>query len=68
MSKLWLVALNEFKRNVFKKSFILALLSVPLMIGFTVGLGLIMISLEENDAPVGYVDHAGLFMNPCWCH
>ncbi len=64
MSKLWLVALNEYKRNVFKKSFILALLSVPLMVGFTVGLGLIMTSLEENDAPVGYVDHAGFLENP----
>jgi ABC-2 type transport system permease protein len=64
MSKLWLVALNEFKQNVFKKSFIFALLSVPLMVGFTVGLGLIMSSLEKNDAPVGYVDHAGLLDNP----
>jgi ABC-2 type transport system permease protein len=64
MSKLWLVALNEYKRNVFKKSFILALLSVPLMVGFTVGLGLIMTSLEDNDAPVGYVDHAGFLRNP----
>ncbi len=64
MSKLWLVALNEFKRNVFKKSFILALLSVPLLIGFNVGLVLIMTSLEKNDAPVGYVDHAGLLVNP----
>jgi len=64
MSKLWLVALNEYKRNVFKKSFILALLSVPLMVGFTVGLGLIMTSLEENDAPVGYVDYAGFLENP----
>ena len=64
MSKLWLIALNEFKQNVFKKSFIFALLSVPLMIGFTVGLGLIMTSLEKNDAPVGYVDHAGLLDHP----
>lgn len=64
MTKLWLVALNEFKRNVFKKSFILALLSVPLMIGFNVGLGAIMISLEKNNAPVGYIDQAGLLVDP----
>lgn len=64
MSKLWLIALNEFKRNVFKKSFIFALLSVPLVIGFFVGLGLIMTSLEKNNAPVGYVDHAGILVNP----
>jgi ABC-2 type transport system permease protein len=64
MSKLWLVALNEFKRNVFKKSFILALLSVPLLVGFNVGLGAIMISLEKNNAPVGYVDQSGLLVDP----
>jgi ABC-2 type transport system permease protein len=63
MSKLWLVALNEFKHNVFKKSFIFALLSVPLIISLNVGLGIIMESLNKNDAPVGYVDYAGLLSN-----
>ena len=62
MSKLWLVAVNEFKRNVFKKSFILALLSVPLIIGLNVGLGVILESRNQNDAPVGYVDHAGVLI------
>lgn len=63
MSKLWLVALNEFKRNAFKKSFIFALLSVPLIISLNVGLGIIMESLNKNDAPVGCVDYAGLLSN-----
>jgi ABC-2 type transport system permease protein len=63
MSKLWLVALNEFKRNVFKKSFIFALLSVPLIISLGVGLGIIMESLNKNNAPVGYVDYPGLLSN-----
>jgi ABC-2 type transport system permease protein len=64
MSKIWLVAINEFKTNVFKKSFIVILLSVPLFIGFTVGFGAIMASREEDDRPIGYVDHAGIFSNP----
>jgi ABC-2 type transport system permease protein len=68
MSKLWLVALEDFQRNVFKKSFILALLSVPLFIGFTVGLGAIMSSLNKNYAPVGYIDHAGLLADPLPAH
>jgi len=63
MSKLWLVAKYEYVRNVFKKSFILALLSVPLMIGLNVGLGFFMESQEVNDLPVGYVDRAGLLAN-----
>lgn len=60
MTKLWLVAWYEYKRNVFKKSFIMALLSVPLMIALNVGVGFVMESLENDGAPVGYVDHAGL--------
>lgn len=64
MDKLWLVAKNEFQRNVFKKSFILALLSVPLILGFMIGLGLLISSLENNYAPVGYIDHAGVLDDP----
>ena len=64
MIKLWLVAVYEYRRNVFKRSFILALLSVPLMIALNVGVGLYMESRGNDDAPVGYVDHAGLFADP----
>jgi ABC-2 type transport system permease protein len=64
MSKLWLVALYEYRRTVFKKSFILALLSVPLMISLNIGVGLLMESLENDNAPVGYIDHAGLLADP----
>lgn len=60
MWKLWYVARHEYARNVFKKSFILALLSVPLLIGVNIGLIAFMVSLDNNNAPVGYVDHAGL--------
>jgi ABC-2 type transport system permease protein len=64
MSKIWLVAINEFRTNVFKKSFIFVLLSVPLFIGFTVGFGAFMSSREEDDRPIGYVDHVGVFTSP----
>ena len=64
MSKLWLVALYEYKRIVFKKSFILALLSVPLMISLNIGVGLLMESLQNDNSPVGYIDHAGLLADP----
>jgi ABC-2 type transport system permease protein len=64
MLKLWRVAVYEYRRNVFKRSFILALLSVPLMIGLNVGIGLFMESSENDGSPVGYVDHAGLLTNP----
>jgi ABC-2 type transport system permease protein len=59
MVKFFAVAWHEFRRHVFKRSFILVLLSLPLMISLMVGLVLIMTSLENNDAPVGFVDPAG---------
>lgn len=64
MSKLWYVARHEYARNVFKKSFILALLSVPLLIAVNIGLIAFMVSLDNNSAPVGYVDRAGLLSDP----
>jgi ABC-2 type transport system permease protein len=64
MRKLWYVAWHEYARNVFKKSFILVLLSVPLLIGGNIGLIAFMVSRENNYAPVGYVDHAGLLADP----
>jgi len=59
MAKFFAVAWHEFRRHAFKRSFILVLLSLPLMISFMVGLVLIMTSLENNDAPVGYFDPGG---------
>jgi ABC-2 type transport system permease protein len=64
MSKMWLVAINEYKTNVFKKSFILVLLSVPLFVGFMIGFGAFMSSRETDNRPIGYVDLAGIFNNP----
>ena len=64
MPRFWLVAVNEYERNVFKKSFIMALLSVPLMIGLNVGVGFFMESRGVNHLPVGYVDHAGVLADP----
>jgi ABC-2 type transport system permease protein len=64
MKKLWRVVRYEYVRNVFKRSFILALLSVPLVIALNVGVGFLMESLEDSDGPVGTVDHAGLLADP----
>jgi ABC-2 type transport system permease protein len=64
MAKLLSVAWYEFRRHALKWSFILVLLSVPLMIGLNVGLGLIMSSLENSDSPVGYVDQSGFLDYP----
>ena len=64
MTKLWFVARYEYRRNVFKKSFIFALLSLPLMIAVNIGMGFFIESTENDDAPAGYVDHANLLTDP----
>ena len=64
MSKLWLVAKYEYVRNVFKKSFIFAILSVPLILALSIGLGWLIHRMENPAAPVGYVDHAGVLADP----
>jgi ABC-2 type transport system permease protein len=61
MAKLTQIALNEYRRNVFKRSFLLALLGVPLLMALSLGVGFLMEALQNDDAPVGYVDLAGLF-------
>lgn len=64
MSKLWLITQYEYREHVFKKSFIFAILSVPLMIAVSVGMGWLASSLDSDDSPVGYVDEAGLLAEP----
>lgn len=64
MAKLWRVALNEFRRNVLTKGFIFALLSVPLIISVTSGMGFMFESMEDSDDPLGYVDLSGLLSDP----
>ena len=64
MPKLWLVAKYEYTRNVFKKSFVLLILSVPLILALSVGLGWLIHRMENPDVPVGYVDHAGVLADP----
>lgn len=61
MKKIRQVAWFEYQRNVFKKSFIMVLLSVPLMIALNVGFGFFMEGLKKNDLPVGYIDQSGVF-------
>jgi ABC-2 type transport system permease protein len=60
MTKLWRVAAYEYRRNVFKRSFLLTLLSVPFMMAVSIGMGFLLETLPDNDQPLGYVDEAGV--------
>lgn len=54
------VAANEYKRNVFKKSYVAALLSIPCIIGIILAVGLTVEGRRGNQQPVGVVDLAGI--------
>jgi ABC-type Na+ efflux pump permease subunit len=64
MNKLWRIVLHEYRRNVLKRGFILALLSVPIMLSVNIGMGMFLESRKNNYAPLGYVDQSGLLADP----
>jgi ABC-2 type transport system permease protein len=60
MNKLWQVTAYEYRRNVFKRSFLLTLLSVPFMMALSIGTGFVIETVTDDDRPLGYVDEAGV--------
>ena len=64
MAKMWLIARYEYGQRVFQKKFIMALVSFPLIIVLMFGLISFSVSFEKSDRPVGYVDQAGVLVDP----
>lgn len=64
MIKFWRVAVHEYLRNVMRRRFLFALLSVPVIISVMILMVIILVSLETDNAPVGYVDLSGFLENP----
>jgi len=64
MNKFFLIFAHEYKRHVLRKRFIFAILSLPLMVGFTIGLGYLTVRLQYNPLPVGYVDSYSVIADP----
>jgi ABC-2 type transport system permease protein len=56
VNKFWRVFSYEYLRHVRRRRFIFALLSVPFFILVTFLVGFLMVVLEYNPQPVGYVD------------
>lgn len=63
MRKIWLVFRHEYLRHVLRKRFVLAILSVPFFILFTIGVGILTGVLINDWQPIGYVDQSGMFEN-----
>jgi ABC-2 type transport system permease protein len=64
MRKIWLVFKHEYIRHVMRKRFLLALFSLPLLFLAVLVVGLVIILVEYNPLPVGYVDLSGMLKNP----
>lgn len=64
MTKLLRVALHEYKRHVFTKRFLMGVLSIPLIGLVMVGLVFVILSMENDTTPLGYVDGSGLLADP----
>lgn len=56
MKKFWLVMFNEYKRHVLRKRFIFAILSFPLLVGFTILVSYFSARTNYDPRPVGFID------------
>ena len=63
MKKFWLIFWQEYKRHVFRKRFIFAILSMPFFVALMIGVGFLSVWLQYNNKPVGYVDNYQILTN-----
>ena len=64
MNKFWRIAFHEYSRHVFRRRFLLALFSVPLLMVFMVVLIIVIIRIDSKSTPIGYIDLSGILSNP----
>ena len=64
MRKFWHVIAYEYRRHVMRRSFLLALLSLPILILVMMGAVFLLVKMETDATPIGYVDHAGVVQKP----
>lgn len=63
MSKIWLVFKYEYTRQVLRKGFMAALLSLPLMVIVMIVASVLSVRAGYDGRPAGIVDESGLFAN-----
>jgi ABC-2 type transport system permease protein len=63
MSKFWKIASHEYSRHVFRRRFLLALFSVPLIMVLMIVLIFVIIRMDSNPTPIGYIDRSGLLVS-----
>ena len=60
MRKFWLVARQEYRNRVFRRSFILGTLVIPVIIAILLIAFIFTIIITMDTRPIGYVDHSGM--------
>ena len=64
MLKIWLVAEQQFRKDVFKRSFLLAILALPLFLGFMIAMGWLSETMQQQSTALGYVDPGHALTQP----
>lgn len=60
MHNFWLVAKQEFRTTVMRRSFLLLTLAIPVGFAVLVGMGYLVSTMGQSKLPIGYVDRAGV--------
>jgi ABC-2 type transport system permease protein len=64
INKFWQIVWHEYSRHVFRRRFLLALFSVPILLVVMTVLIIVIIRTNTKPTPVGYIDHSGILSNP----
>ena len=64
MSKISLVAWQQLRQETSKRSFLILLLLMPLILVFAIAFGALIAELQKADTILGYVDQAGILFDP----
>lgn len=64
MNRTLVIAREEVRRIVLKRSFIFVLLSLPLFLALTILPAILIARSQESDLPIGYVDELGTLAEP----
>ncbi len=65
MHNYWLVARHEYQRMVFRRSFFVLTLAIPLAMVAFIALIIFVETRDSSDLPIGYVDPTGLLVAAC---
>jgi ABC-2 type transport system permease protein len=64
MNKVWQIIKYEYTRHVFRRRFLVSLLSLPIAVIVMVGVAVIIGRFSTDTTPIGYIDTSGTLANP----